>query len=311
MGFLNRNSRRERLDLDAIRRDYPLPDVIAGAGVVLKRKGNELVGLCPFHSEKSPSFTVFNGGQRFHCFGCGTGGDVLDFVQALHGVGLREAGELLGGSELPVVSLPPPPAADRADRTGDAVAIWNAASPIGGTPAETYLRGRAIRMPLPDSLRFASLPYGKRGAEHPCLVAAISDDGGQIVGIQRTYLAPNGKGKADVPKAKLSLGRVTGGAVRLTPPARTLIFCEGVEDALSIIQCIGRAAWATCGTSNLGKVDFPLMCEEIVIGADNDEPGEAAAQKAARAYAERGCKVRIIRPLPGFNDFNAELQEAR
>ncbi|RYD65970.1 MAG: hypothetical protein EOP84_31475, partial [Verrucomicrobiaceae bacterium] len=74
MSFLDLNrTTRQPLDLDEIRRNNPLPDVVAGAGVPLKRKGNEMSGLCPIHSEKSPSFTIFDGSQRFHCFGCGAG----------------------------------------------------------------------------------------------------------------------------------------------------------------------------------------------------------------------------------------------
>ena len=50
--------------------------------VTLKRAGSRLVGLCPFHSEKTPSFTVFTDTNSYHCFGCGSGGDVITFVMA-------------------------------------------------------------------------------------------------------------------------------------------------------------------------------------------------------------------------------------
>lgn len=70
----------KRLDLDAIRREYPLP-AIAGKLVALRQAGAEFKACCPFHADRSPSFTIFSGGQRFHCFGCGAAGDVLDFVQ--------------------------------------------------------------------------------------------------------------------------------------------------------------------------------------------------------------------------------------
>lgn len=301
----------EPLDLHAIRRDFPIPGIAAGAGVDLTRKGSEAVGLCPFHSERSPSFTVFDGGQRYHCFGCGAGGDVLDFLQALHGVGLREAGEMLVGGTLPIAQLPPLFEPSISDRLEEAVGIWEAAQPIRGTLAEAYLRSRSIDIALPDSLRFASLPYGKRGPAFPVLVAAVSNVSGRIVGIQRTFLRADGLGKADVPKPKLSLGQVAGGAVRLTPPARSMILCEGVEDALSLVQTLGRAAWAALGTCNLGRVVLPFATDDIVIGADNDEAGEAAAQKAAHAYAEQGCKVRILRPLAGHKDHNSELMGVR
>lgn len=302
--------RRKPLDLDAIRRDFPLPSVV-GAVVPLKRAGSELKGCCPFHGEKTPSFTVYDGGKRFHCFGCGASGDVLDFVGRLNGVGLREAADMLTGGTIGTIGpIALPPAADGADRTGEALEIWNAAQPISGTLAEAYLRSRGLHLPLPDCLRFAVLPYGKRGRQYPCMVAAVTGLGDALVGIQRTYLRDDGTGKADLSPARLSLGRLTSGAVRLTPPARTLILTEGTEDALSLIQSGGRAAWAALGTSNLARVDLPLMTDDVVIGADGDPAGEAAALKAANAYAERGCRVRIIRPMPGFKDFNSELQEA-
>lgn len=53
---------------------------VIGAVVTLKRAGSNLNGLCPFHSEKTPSFTVFTGTKSFYCFGCGAGGDVVSFV---------------------------------------------------------------------------------------------------------------------------------------------------------------------------------------------------------------------------------------
>ena len=56
-----------------------IEDVI-GSYVTLKRSGRNLLGLCPFHSEKSPSFSVNEANQFYHCFGCGEGGDVITFV---------------------------------------------------------------------------------------------------------------------------------------------------------------------------------------------------------------------------------------
>ena len=63
--------------------------------VTLKRAGSNLVGLCPFHSEKSPSFTVFLGEGNFYCFGCGAGGDVITFVRKAENLDYRSALEFL------------------------------------------------------------------------------------------------------------------------------------------------------------------------------------------------------------------------
>lgn len=299
-----------RLDLDAIRRDNPLPDV-AGAVVDLKPAGREWKACCPFHSERTPSFTIFDGGQRFHCFGCGAHGDVLDFVQQLHGVGLRDAAQMLGAETLPKVKLPPMPAApDKLETIAEAREIWRASSPASGTLAHTYLRSRGITIEPPISLRYSELPYGMGGRVYPCLVACISSPDGPLQGIQRTFLAGDGMAKAAVPKAKLALGKVSGGAIRLGPLSADMLLTEGLEDALSLQQEMKRVAWVACGTSNLGRVRFPDGVRSVAIGGDNDAPGRLAADGAAQAYAETGLEARAFFPLH-HKDFNAELQGVR
>jgi len=68
---------------------------IISTHVALRRAGNNLVGLCPFHSERSPSFTVFPQGRNFYCFGCGTGGDVITFVMKMENLDYPAALETL------------------------------------------------------------------------------------------------------------------------------------------------------------------------------------------------------------------------
>ena len=64
--------------------------------VNVKRRGRNLVGLCPFHSEKTPSFTVYPDSQSFYCFGCGAGGDVVTFVKKIENLDYIEAVKSLG-----------------------------------------------------------------------------------------------------------------------------------------------------------------------------------------------------------------------
>ncbi len=63
--------------------------------VQLRRAGSNLVGLCPFHSERSPSFTVYTGNRSFYCFGCGAGGDAISFVRKLENFDYPDAVEFL------------------------------------------------------------------------------------------------------------------------------------------------------------------------------------------------------------------------
>jgi len=72
-------------------------DIVAVVGehLTLKPKGREYVGLCPFHDDRNPSMCVIPAKQIFHCFVCGTGGDVFTFIQKYHSMGFREALEFL------------------------------------------------------------------------------------------------------------------------------------------------------------------------------------------------------------------------
>ena len=67
-----------------------IEDVISGY-VSLKKRGNTSVGLCPFHNEKTPSFTVYNDTQSFYCFGCGAGGDAVTFIKKIENLDYMDA----------------------------------------------------------------------------------------------------------------------------------------------------------------------------------------------------------------------------
>ncbi|MFQ5763414.1 MAG: CHC2 zinc finger domain-containing protein, partial [Rhodospirillales bacterium] len=82
--------------LDELRARAGLADVI-GRRVKLQRKGREHLGLCPFHKEKTPSFTVNEDKGFYHCFGCGVHGSVFDFVMETEGLSFPEAVEKLAG----------------------------------------------------------------------------------------------------------------------------------------------------------------------------------------------------------------------
>lgn len=77
-----------------LKRRNSLPDVVSRF-VPLKRAGSNLVGRCPFHNEKTPSFTVFPATESYFCFGCGAGGDVITFEMQAEGLDYREAVEQL------------------------------------------------------------------------------------------------------------------------------------------------------------------------------------------------------------------------
>ena len=71
-------------------------DIIQKSGVHLTRAGKDYQALCPFHNEKTASFTVSPAKQIFHCFGCGAGGDVIEFIQRRYNLNFPDALEHLG-----------------------------------------------------------------------------------------------------------------------------------------------------------------------------------------------------------------------
>lgn len=301
----------QSIDFAAIKAAVSVSSVVSRV-VPLKRAGRELVGCCPFHADRSPSFYVNDEEGFFHCFGCGVHGDAVDFIANHEVMSIGEAARLLGSPDLRMTVRPPAPCVPEtdSDTMADAVAMWRAAGPLIDTLGAVYLRGRGLTL-LSPSLRFARLRYGRRG-EYPAIVAAIQSAVGPVQGIQRVFLAPDGGGKAEVPKAKLSLGKVKGGAIRLGPIADELVLVEGLEDGLTVAQALPNVSvWVCCGTGMLPAVELPYMVRSIVIAADNDGAGKVAAERAGGAYASQGLAVRIMRPDAVYKDFNDELQGIR
>ncbi len=89
--------------IDEIKTSNDILDIISQY-VILKRSGRNFLGLCPFHKEKSPSFSVSPDKQIFHCFGCGVGGDVITFICKIENVNYREAIQIL--AEKANITLP-------------------------------------------------------------------------------------------------------------------------------------------------------------------------------------------------------------
>ncbi|MGE0701710.1 MAG: toprim domain-containing protein [Hyphomicrobiaceae bacterium] len=107
---------------------------------------------------------------------------------------------------------------------------------------------------------------------------------------------------------KMMLGPCRGGAVRLAPLTGTgsLMIGEGIETCLAAMQATGLPAWAALSTSGLRALELPGDNRDVIVLADGDPPGEAAAAAAARRWVGEGRRVRIARP-PDGSDFNDVL----
>jgi DNA primase len=152
------------LSLEEFKARLPIAEIV-GRYVRLIRRGREFTGLCPFHQEKSPSFTISEEKGFYHCFGCNQHGNAVDFIMAVEGLDFSQA--IMRLSDL--TGLSPPARAGKktseAEKTlvhaNDAAAKWFAGCLAGpqGREASAYLERRgldaacAVRQHIADLLR--------------------------------------------------------------------------------------------------------------------------------------------------------------
>lgn len=329
------NSRPSRLgdaefrDLcDRARERHSISEIIGRHTTLKKRGSRELVGLCPFHSEKTPSFEVNDTKGTYHCHGCGKGGDAIQFLVAREGMTFMQAVEVLMGDEFPVISederarRKEADERDRADRIHLARWIWGNTVKPEGTPAEVYARSRGIIMPLPPTVRFVvtsrwfNFETGECGREHPAMACALQDVTGAVVGVQCVFLRDGGAKKYErinpdgsKAKAKLSFGILVGSALRLGPVAPHLINCEGPEDGLTLAQKLtDKSVWVSCGTALLSRIEYPPAVRSVCFAGDNNPAGRAAVADAREAALARGLVPTEAYPDPRYKDWNDELR---
>lgn len=196
-----------REDMQAIRARVKLSTII-GRVVKLTRKGPDWFGLCPFHAESSPSFTVNDSKGFYHCFGCQAHGDAMDFLMQQQGLTFGEAKRMLEqDAGLAGMNLQQREADRRLweqrqaeearkaeDKRRSAQGLWHSAMAGPGTPVEDYLRGRGSDfMALghwPGALKYrGDVPHGDIGQKLPAMLACmIGPDLRSIAAVHRTFI---------------------------------------------------------------------------------------------------------------------------
>lgn len=133
------------VDVEAVRQGADIVAII-GARLKLRRAGSSLKGLCPFHGERTPSFSVDPSARRWHCFGCDESGDVIDFVMRHDGVSFLQAVAAIGGGTVAAeAKRVEPPRAPAVDPSPLLAAIWGAVEDAPwGSATVRYLERRGI-----------------------------------------------------------------------------------------------------------------------------------------------------------------------
>ncbi len=308
------------VDIPALKARHPLGDTVEASGVRLRGRGRVRQGVCPFHDEVEGSFTVYEDSQKFWCFGCGSGGDVLDFIRQSENLSLPEAIRRLDGGAYPAVSRPvparrpraaPPPPRDPALLTAAArfYAGQLRRSPVG----LDYLASRgvgpgaAVRLGLGfapgDGLRHALESVGfsadklrdcglftERGSERFAGMVVVPDLSGGLV----RWLVGRAVDAHRTPRFQALPGpKPVLGLGRLGPAPPWAVVAEGVFDWLALASW-GVPAVAALGTQGVERVASALRgCPRVFLAFDNDEAGLEATEGLADLLARRAAAVTL------------------
>ncbi|NUB05630.1 hypothetical protein FW320_05485 [Azospirillum sp. Vi22] len=189
--------------------------------------------------------------------------------------------------------------------------LWASARPItADCIAGRYLLGRLCALPGPHAVRWVpALRYGD--SEFPALLGLITDaqDADRALNLHRTWLAPDGSGKAPVDRPRLLLKghRKAGGVIRLSGDfdvTAGLGIAEGLETSLTALAAGWGPVWCCIDAGNVGN--FPVLpgIEALTVFADHDQAGRSAADKVAARWAAAGREARILLPPKPGDDLN-------
>jgi DNA primase len=166
--------------LDELRARLSLSDIVGRKVTLKRRSGAEFAGLCPFHNEKTPSFTVNDKKGFYHCFGCGEHGDAVGFVMKTEGLSFPESVEKLAQEVGLAVPRAAPGERERAERASslqgavEQAARWfhkQLRLPVGRSALD-YLRGRGLSDDTIDDFRLGFSPDSRDG-----LISALKREG--------------------------------------------------------------------------------------------------------------------------------------
>ena len=312
---------------------------VVGDYVSLKKSGTNLKGLCPFHGEKTPSFSVHSEKQIFHCFGCGVGGDVFKFVMLIEQVSFPESIKIVAekcGIPMPKVSS----GDEKLVRERDGLMeVYSRAADFYkrrlGTPeaadARQILEERDITPEFAERFGIGyAPPYGLLKTLDPSdpkktglfsendrgevydrfrrrLMFPIWNERGKVIAFGGRIVGDGQPKYLNSPESPLYSKSFVLYGVHLAKnearKSRKMVVVEGYFDVLSLHQNGISNVVASCGTS-LTSQQVGILSRyvpEVIVNYDPDAAGQKAAKRSIELLLERGLTVRILR-LPGGLD---------
>jgi hypothetical protein len=190
--------------------------------------------------------------------------------------------------------------------------LFAMSQPICRTLVETYLRNRGIKaVHHAGALRFHPRCYyrpedGSPTETWPAMIAAVTDLSRIVTGVQRTWLARDGSGKAPLADPRRAMGALRGHGVRFGSTGDVLAAGEGIETMLSLRSLLPSMPMvAALSAAHLAALLLPSNLLRLYVAADNDPAGHAAASKLARRAREAGTDTHLL--VPAMDDWNTDL----
>jgi DNA primase len=322
---------RSRIDIEELISSY----------VRLKKQGRISRGLCPFHVEKTPSFTVYSDTQSYYCFGCGAGGESITFIRNIENLSYYDAVQFL--AEKVGLKMPEETADDglyalrkrifEANREAARFFYANLIKP--DCPAYTYLIGRGIK---PETIKRFGLGYApdswdaltrhlrSKGFKENELISADlsqkSRTGGlidvfrnrlmfPIIDLKGNVIAFGGRvlgdekpkyiNTSDTPVYKKGKGIFALNIAKAH--GRSLILCEGYMDVIAMHQAGFQNAVAGLGTAFTSEQAQILSryADEVILAYDSDDAGKKAAKRTMSIFQSMNVKTKIL-TLTGGKD---------
>ncbi len=190
--------------------------------------------------------------------------------------------------------------------------LYAISRPITGTLAQAYLYSRGITtVPHGDPLRFHPRCYYRPAEDSPtetwpALIAAVTDFGGRITGVHRTWLDPSGQDKAPIASPRRAMGHLLGHGVRFGVADDVMAAGEGIETMLSLRMIMPTLPMvAALSANHLAALLLPPTLQRLYVARDADPAGNAAMDRLCNRAEAAGIEPFVL--SPGFDDFNDDL----
>jgi DNA primase len=309
-------NKKNWVDFREIKAKVGIKDILAHYGLLegLKEKGDELVGLCPFHKESKGSFRANLTKNAFHCFGCGAKGNVLDFVSLKEKINIREAGLLTQGwfrlGSEGSQKAPGEPKKSKAIENPIQEKKEQNEADIGDNeinfPLTFVLKNLDYNHPYlferglsKEAIEYFGMGFCSKGLMKDRIVIPIHNQKGELVAYAGRWPGdpPESEGKYKLPP-KFSKSAVVFNLHRAKEFAdKGLILVEGYFDVFKLWQAGFSNAVALMG-SQMSKEQEELIIETIgsngrvILLFDNDEAGIKCQQDVLERLAKK-CFVKV------------------